>query len=236
MDNAVYAGLTRQAGLMREMQIIANNLANQSTSGFRREGVIFSEHVRALGPQGSLSQASASARQVDLSPGELTQTGAPHDLAIRGDGFFLIEGPGGQMLTRAGHFAPDAEGMLATPLGYRLLDEAGGPIVVPQGADRVQIARDGMLSVDGNVTARIGTWGPTDPLGLVHRSDTFFTADGYAPVESHEIMQGYLEDANVQPMLELARMIEVQRSYELGQDLIDREDQRIRSVVDVLGR
>src|SRR5690606_28715046 len=112
MDNAIYATLSRQSGLMREMQVLAHNIANTSTTGFRREGVSFAEHVRAAGDGPSLSMPHASARHVDLAQGDLTQTGAPFDMAIRGEGFFLVETPQGQRLTRAGSFTPNAEGEL----------------------------------------------------------------------------------------------------------------------------
>jgi len=110
MENAIYAGLTRQSGLMREMQVVANNIANLGTTGFRREGVIFAEHVKALGAAPSLSMARARGRTIDLSPGDLIETGGRFDLAIRGDGFFLIETPQGERLSRAGHFTPSPEG------------------------------------------------------------------------------------------------------------------------------
>ena len=125
MDAAGYVTLTRQSGLMREMQLIANNIANASTAGFRREGVVFSEYVRRLDDAPSLSMAHASARHVDLTPGETEMTGAAFDLAIEGEGFFLVETPQGNRLTRAGMFTPSAEGELVNPDGHRLLDQGG---------------------------------------------------------------------------------------------------------------
>lgn len=99
MENATYTALTRQSGLMNEMRVVANNLANISTTGFRTEGVIFAEHISALGPNDpSLSMATATARQTISAQGALTQTGGDFDLAIEGDGFFLIETPGGERL------------------------------------------------------------------------------------------------------------------------------------------
>ena len=113
MDNNVYTALTRQTGLLREMQSVANNIANLSTTGFRAEGVVFAEHVRALGPgHDSLSMATAVGRHIHNAQGALTQTGSPFDLAIEGDGYFLMETAEGQRLTRAGHFTPNAAGEL----------------------------------------------------------------------------------------------------------------------------
>ncbi len=237
MDNAIYAALTRQSGLMREMQVVANNLANISTTGFRREGVVFSEYVKALDGAPSLSMARASARAIDLSQGEPTRTGGTFDFAIQGEGFFLIETPQGERLSRAGHFTPGPEGELTNPDGYRLLDQGGAPVVVPPGAADVALARDGTLSADGVPVARIGLWLPADPTSLRHEAGTLFTADAPEPMEEGgTILQGHLEGANTDPIAEVARMIEVQRAYELGQQLLDREDQRIRNVIQALGR
>ncbi len=125
MDAAGYVTLTRQSGLMREMELIANNIANASTAGFRREGVVFSEYVRRLDDAPSLSMAHASARHVDLTPGETEMTGAAFDFAIEGEGFFLVETPQGNRLTRAGMFTPSAEGELVNPDG--LIADSIGP-------------------------------------------------------------------------------------------------------------
>lgn len=237
MDNAIYTSLTRQSGLMREMQVVANNIANISTTGFRREGVVFSEYVKRLDHAPSLSMARASARVVDLTQGELSQTNGLFDFAIRGEGFFLIETPDGERLSRAGHFTPNAEGDLVNPDGYRLLDEGGAPVFVPPDAGPVALANDGTLSANGEPLARIGLWQPADPTSLRHVAGTLFSADAPEPMEDQGIvLQGFLEGSNVNPIVELARMIDVQRAYEIGQKLLDREDERIRNTVQTLGR
>ncbi|MFN3644489.1 MAG: flagellar hook-basal body complex protein [Gemmobacter sp.] len=237
MDNAIYAALTRQTGLAREMQVVANNIANISTTGFRREGVIFAEHVRRLDADPSLSMARASARHVDLTEGAPEPTGGAFDLAIRGPGFFLVLTPAGERLTRAGHFTPDAEGTLVTPEGHALLDAGGAPVIVPPAAGPVSIGADGTLSADGQPLAKVGVWQPADATTLRHAAGTLFDAEGFEPVEEPgAILQGHLEGSNVNPVAELARMIAVSRAYEAGQALLDREDQRIRTVIEALGR
>jgi flagellar basal-body rod protein FlgF len=236
MDSIGYATLTRQSGLMREMEVVAHNIANISTAGFRREGVVFSEHVNRLEGEPSLSMATASARNVDLSQAGLSTTGGTYDFAIQGEGFFLIETPDGERLTRAGAFTPSDAGELVTPDGYRLLDAGGAPVVVPRGARNVGLGQDGTLSADGVAVARIGLWQPTDPLTLRHVAGTMFATGGVEPAETGVMMQGMLEDSNVNPVAEVARMITVQRAYEMGQTFLDREDARIRSVIQTLGR
>ena len=112
MGNAVYSTLSRQSGLMREMQTVANNIANAATTGYRQEDLIFSEHVRRIDGGSSMSMANANTRNTSMVQGTLTRTGGRFDLAIEGDGFFLIETPAGERLTRAGSFSPNAAGDL----------------------------------------------------------------------------------------------------------------------------
>lgn len=237
MDASGHTTLTRQSGLLREMQAIANNIANSSTTGFRREGVIFSEYVRRLEGAPSLSMAHASARNVDLSQAEISETGGSFDFAIEGDGFFLIETPSGNRLTRAGSFSPSAEGELVNPDGYRLLDQGGAPVFVPPDAGPVALAADGTLSAAGRPLAQLGLWGPQDPTDLIHEGGTLFrTARGEIPVETGRFLQGQLEGSNVNALSEISRMIDVQRAYELGQSFLDREDDRLKTVIQTLGK
>ncbi len=238
MDNGVYTALNRQSGLMAEMRVIANNMANISTTGFRRQGVLFAEHIASAGPgAASLSMASAEGRLVSLVQGTLSQTGGTFDLAIEGDGFFLIETPQGNRLTRAGSFMPSADGELVTPDGMRLLDAGGAPLSVPSGVGRIAIGHDGTVSADGNPVAQIGLWVPSDPTGLIADGATRFAVpQGIEPLDGGRVFQGFLEGSNVEAVSEIARMIEVQRAYELGQGFLDSEDRRIRSVVESMGR
>ena len=238
MENATYTTLTRQSGLLREIQVLAHNIANLSTTGFRREGLLFSEYMRNLdGEEEPLSMAAANAHQTYLTQGAVTMTGGTLDLAIEGDGFFLIETPQGERLTRAGHFSTDARGELVTPDGYRLLDLGGAPVFIPADAGPISIARDGTVSAGGQPLAQIGLVQPEDPATLTRASGTLHAASGpVLPVEGGVVLQGFLEESNVNPISEMARMIEVQRAYEAGQKFLDREDERIRSVVQTLGR
>ncbi|MCF2871608.1 flagellar hook-basal body complex protein [Octadecabacter sp. G9-8] len=238
MENATYTALTRQSGLMKEMRVVANNLANMSTTGFRTEGVIFAEHVRALGPNDpSLSMATASARDTVLLQGTLTQTGGAFDLAIEGDGFFLVETPAGERLTRAGAFTPNQDGDLVTPEGYRVLDAGGAPVFIPQGAGPVGIAPDGTVSAGGQPVGQVGLVNPINPQGMIREDGVRFRADdGFEPSLQGRMLQGFIEESNVDPVLQVTRMIEVQRSYELGQSFLDKEDERIRSAIRALGK
>lgn len=236
MDAAGYTTLTRQSGLMREMQMVAQNIANISTTGFRREEMVFSEYVARMGDDPSLSMARGNTRAIDLTPAGVSQSGGTYDFAIQGEGFFLIETPEGERLTRAGSFTPSPAGELVNNDGYRLLDQGGAPVFVPPNARVVAMGQDGTLSADGTPLTRVGLWAPSDPLTLRHQAGTLFTADALEPTEGAVILQGYLEGSNVEPVSEIARMIEVQRAYEMGQKFLDTEDSRLRGVIETLGR
>lgn len=235
MDASGNVTLSRQSGLLNQMDAIANNIANASTTGFKREGTIFAEFITSGGDQPSLSMGFAHARAIDLQQAPVTATGGTFDFAIEGAGFFLVQTPQGQSLTRAGSFTPGADGTLQTADGNALLDAAGSAILIPRGAQNIAMAQDGSLSADGAPVAKLGLWAPTDPFTLTHQSGALFSASGYQPGEG-VILQGHLEDSNVDPVGEVAKMISVQRAYELGQSFLDREDDRTRAVIQTLGR
>ncbi|OSP54748.1 flagellar hook-basal body complex protein [Pseudoruegeria sp. SK021] len=237
MDNANYAILTRQSGLRNEMSVIAQNIANIGTDGFQKEGLIFSEFVSRLeNADSSLSMATAKVRMFDRSQGQLTQTNGQFDLAIEGEGYFLVETQDGQALTRAGSFAPGPEGSVMASDGARLLDAGGAPVVVPPDALSIMVSADGTLSADGVAIAQIGLVMPADPTQMVRAGGVRFTVEGETiALEDGQIVQGFLEASNVDPILEIARMIDVQRAYEAGRNLLNSEDERIRSVVQTLG-
>jgi flagellar basal-body rod protein FlgF len=238
MDNVTYAVLTRQSGLLAELQAVANNVANAETTGFRAEGVIFSEHVAALGRDApSLSMAAARVRETSLSPGALARTGGPLDLAITGEGFFLVATPDGDRLTRAGSFVQDAAGDVVTAEGFRLLDAGGAPVFVPPGTAQIGISPDGTISADGVPVGQVGLYLPADPGAMTRQNGVLFNPQGNViPAEGATISQGFLEDSNVDSIGQITRLIALQRAYELGQGLLEREDSRIRNTIQTLSR
>ena len=234
MENTGYITITRQSGLAREMQVVANNIANAATTGFRAEGVIFSEYIQPVENGKSLSMGQGNVRNTSFEQGGLSATGGSFDLAIEGDGYFLVQTPEGERLTRAGAFSPNAEGELVTYDGYPVLDAGGAPLFVPPNA-AIAISADGTLSADGNPLGQIGLVQPTDAKDMVREDGVMFRADsGFEPAENARILQGFVEQSNVNPIRELARMIEVQRAYEMGQNFLQREDERVRAAMKAL--
>ena len=252
MDNSVYINLSRQSGLLKEMRVIANNIANVSTTGFRRQGAVFSEYVVQAGApsngqnplkghqaslsgsiSGSVSMGRLGAHFDDFSNGGLNQTGGTYDLAIDGEGFFRIGTDAGERLTRAGRFMTDRDGTLITVDGYSVLDEAGSTIQIPPDVGLIAIGGDGSISADGQPLGKIGI--VTAPAQSMERmGDNLWqlrTGGQFAPHDNPKIMQGFLESSNVNPIIEIARMIEVQRAYEAGQKLLEIEDERIGKTV-----
>ncbi|WP_299651247.1 flagellar hook-basal body complex protein [uncultured Tateyamaria sp.] len=235
MDSTGYITLTRQSGLMREMQIVANNIANSATSGYRQEGLVFSEYVQGIQGGASLSMGHGNVRQTSFVQGTLTQTGGTYDFAIEGEGFFLIQTPDGERLTRAGSFSPNGQGDLVTPDGYAVLDAGGAPVFIPPGVRSLSVSPDGTISANGAFVGQIGLVQPNDSASLIREGGVMFRADdGFEPSDTARMLQGFVEASNVDSIGQLARMIEIQRAYEMGQNFLDSEDERVRRAMDAM--
>ncbi len=236
MDTA-YVTLSRQSGLLNEMRLVANNIANANTTGYRQQGLVFSEFVRDLPGGPSLSLSRAQVRSTSLQQGVLTETGGTFDFAIEGDGFFMIETPAGNRLTRAGSFSPSAEGDLVTMDGHRVMDISGAPVFIPSDAAGIDVGSDGTLSVNGQFLGQIGVYSVADPENLVREGSAHFRAGGQVdPVEEPVVLHRFLEGSNVNAIGQVTRMIEIQRAYELGQSFLDAEDERVRGALKALMR
>ena len=166
---------------------------------------------------------------MDLRQAGLSQTGGTFDLAIQGDGFFLIETPQGQSLTRAGSFLPKPKGELVNPDGHRL---SLGQLSYLPDAGPVAISTDGTLSAKGQPLAHIGLWQPEDPLKMTHGGGTIFISGRLSLLKRQQFFRALLKKASS----EIARMIEGQRAYEMGQNFLEKEDERMRGVIETLGR
>lgn len=238
MDNANYIALSRQSGLMKELTTIANNMANADTVGYKREGAVFSEFIAAAGvngqsetPRHSLSMGRLAAHASNFNTGSLRMTGGSLDVAIDGEGFFLVNVNGQTQLTRAGNFMTDETGRLITTDGNAVLDEAEGEIQIPLEAGELSIGHDGTLSANGVELGRLGVVS-ADPTTLSRKGNNNWLAEnGFEPMEEVKVLQGFLEDSNVEPVSEIARMIEVQRFYDAGQKILEMEDNRIKQVI-----
>lgn len=235
MTNTTYVALSRQISLARALDGIANNIANADTTGFRAETAIFSEYVSALSNDPSVSQTRLAGRAIDEKAGPLRQTGAPLDVAIEGDGYFVILTPQGERLTRAGAFSLNAEGALVTPEGYPVAGEGGAAIELPLGAVSIAISPDGSISADGAPAARLAVV-TAAPETLAREGSLLFRPDGeVAVVESARVRQGFIEASNVNSVLAIGSLIETQRAFEMNQQLMNDEHQRVKTAVESIG-
>lgn len=235
MSNVSYVALSRQQALASELTSVANNIANADTAGFRRDAFIFSEYVNALRGEPSLSQTRIGGRMIDAAQGDVVATDGPLDVAIEGAGFFTVETPAGPRLTRAGAFAVNDAGVIATAQGYAVGGEGGAPIALPPGAGRIVISADGVVSADG---VQVGRFELVDapPTALVREGDNLFRVTGETTaIDQPKLRQGHLEGSNVNAVLEISRLIEVQRAFEMGQQMMNEETERQRRAIETLG-
>lgn len=231
MEVSTYAALSRQSGLLKEMRVVSNNIANAVTDGYRQEGLIFSEYIQSGRDQSSISMAGSRVRNTSFEQGAMTQTASALDMAIDGEGFFMVETPSGPRLTRAGAMSVNGEGDLVNVMGYPVMGAGREPIFIPAGATQLRIAGDGTISMDGNPLAQVGVF-TADPNDMHREDGVMFRVEGEIEDQpAPKVLQYFVEGSNVNAVSELARMIEIQRAYEMGQNLLKAEDDRIRSAL-----
>jgi flagellar basal-body rod protein FlgF len=243
MDNALYVGLSRQMTLRRELDIVANNIANADTTGFKVESLMVETEPSApamtLGGPKPVKFVLDSGVARDFGQGALRQTGAPLDLAIEGDGFFRVRTDEGERYTRDGRFRLDDAGRLTTQDGRAVLDEGGGEIVVDPENGALTVSADGVVS-QGNL--RVGRVGVArfDTLSVLEKTgdNLFRNTSNEQPqaATASKVRQGMLEGSNVKPVLEITRMIEVTRAYETMAKMMDANSELSRRSVERMGK
>lgn len=229
MQNTLLIGLSRQVALGREMDVVANNIANLNTSGFKADGSVFEEYIGPTARDGDMTGLDARisfvrdrATWVDMSQGNVERTGNPLDVAIDGRGFLAVQTPKGERYTRNGALQVNSAGELVTTEGYQVLGESG-PITL-QAKDRdISISDDGTISVrDGDSATSEALRGKLRVVSFAQQgrlqkdgSGTFMAPDGITPdpESGTRIIQGAVEKSNVRAVIEMTRMIEVTRSY-----------------------
>lgn len=202
------------------LAVLANNLANVNTPGFKADQVHFSEVLNDLteGPDVRMGQF------IELHPGPIEQTGNPLDVAIQGDGFFMVDTPAGQRFTRDGSFRIGEAGLLITSEGHPV-SGANGPIAIDPAAGQVTITENGTVIAGDIPAGTIELFEFADPSSLRKLGGNLFSGLGQTPVENPRVMQGAIERSNVESVVEMTRMIEISRGYETYQKLIQAMDQ-----------
>jgi len=231
MDNALLIGLSRQTALRRELDVVANNIANINTTGFKADGAVFSEYLQTranaelfAGPDRRMSMVQDRMSWHDMSQGTIQQTGGPLDIAIDGEGMIVVQTARGERYTRNGALQLNNIGELVTMTGDKVVGENGPIILQPTDRD-IAITKDGTIKVrEGQSLNSDSTRGKLrlvtfpDPQQL--RKDgasTFAAPDGVAPTPvpdgSANVVQGSIEKSNVRSVIEMTRMIELTRAY-----------------------
>ena len=241
MDNASTVAASRLVAQQRTMDVLAGNIANSNTPGFKAERVQFSDWLSpqhaADAPRGDRSVAYTQDRATwrEQRAGTLMHTANPFDLAITSDGFFTVSTPNGPRLTRDGRFGMLPSGTLADDAGNAVLDTNGRPIVLATTDTWIAVAGDGTLSNENGQLAKIGVVRPTDPMQLTAEGNTLFRSGSpTAPVTAPAMVQGAIEDANVQPVLEMTRMMDGLRQFQFVSQFIQAENDRQQSAIDKL--
>jgi len=241
MNLASNVAVSRLVAAQRAMDITAQNVANADTPGFKTERVLFTDWLSRQGSaaaaagEASIAYVQDRATWRDQAEGSLTHTGNPFDLALAGDGYFTIATPNGTRLTRNGRFGPMPDGTLTDMSGNAVLDTNGQPIRLAPDDTGVTVAGDGTVSSQNGQIGQIGVVQPSDPMRVTAEGGALFRADvPTTPVTSPGVVQGAVEGSNVQPVLEITRMMDGLRQFEFVSQLIQDEDTRQQSAIDKL--
>lgn len=229
MDTKILVSLSHQVAMRRQIDIIANNIANMNTTAYKRESIMFNEYLSDTGgslPKSfrkvSFVQEAGIARQ--MTNGELVTTGNVLDVSIEGDGMFKVRKPDGEIAyTRNGHFALNGDNVLVTTNGDEILDEGDAPIQFPPNTDGFKIAEDGTVSAKdiGEIgklaVLQFQNYGAMKKIG-----DNLYSAEEEPELsEDFRLAQGMLENSNVSPILEVTNMIQLSRAYAQTSNLME---------------
>lgn len=220
MNKGIYPALSGGVAYEKLLSIISNNVANLNTSGYKIDRPIFRVDMPSDMEEAPVSENSQPRDKffteidnifTDFSPGAIRQTGNTLDLAIEGDGFFVVNTPDGLRYTRGGNFTLNSSNTLTTMDGSMVMGE-NGPVVIGEGS--VVIDPEGRISVNGAEINRLKIVDFDKPYALQKDNNNMFKGMGERPAEGYSVVQGAIELSNVNPVREMASMIEVLRGYE----------------------
>jgi flagellar basal-body rod protein FlgF len=241
VERGLFAAASGMLADQIRQDVIANNLANATTAGFKGDvavGEAFPDllvsqlqtgaQVGTLGLGSHISQISTNDKQ-----GALRQTGNTYDLAVAGSGWFSVQSANGTAYTRNGTFTIDAKGQLVTADALPVLDDGGRPITIGDG--KASIAPDGRVSVDGRQIAKLALTS-LDPARLHKLGDNLYTGTAQKGVDPGRVEQGFLEGSNVNSVKEMVDLISTMRSFEASQKAVQAQDDTIGKAVNDVGR
>jgi flagellar basal-body rod protein FlgF len=248
MQNTLLIGLSRQATLERQLDVVANNVANVNTTGFKADRSVFQEYLMPtahednfVGNDRRLSYVQDRATFHDFSQGAAEQTKNPLDLAIDGSGFLVVQTPGGERYTRDGGLQMNGEGQLVTAAGNPVLGTSG-PIVFQPTDHDINITPDGTITVvEGNNRTdsvrgklRVVSF-PEAQKMLKEGLNLYASGEGSPqPDTKSALRQGFIEKSNVNAVAEMSRMIEVTRAYTQISTLLQQQSDLHKSAIEKL--
>jgi flagellar basal-body rod protein FlgF len=241
MENAQLISLSRQIALQRQMDVVANNIANINTTGFKGEQILFEEYLMPVAkdrdfawPDQPLSYTQDWATMHDLSGGAMVQTGNPLDVALQGEGFLTVMTPDGERWTKAGSLQINSDGTLVNLDGYPVLAD-GGEIQFDPEETGITIASDGTIATAAGTKGRLQIVEFANPQELTREGDNLFAGGTPLPATQTRVEQGFIERSNVSGVSEMTEMIRVSRSYQSLASLMQRQDEIRRSAIQRLG-
>lgn len=238
METGIYVALSGQKAAEQRLDTIAHNLANASTPGFKAEAVSFSTVMSRTGLE-PVSFATKGANFVSRQPGAIVQTGNPLDLAISGDAWFAVETPSGPAYTRDGRITVTPAGEMRSMAGHYFVDQGGARLLVAPNGGPLEIATDGTLTQSGVKRGVLGLFTLEEASELTRIGDSAYLASipgvPVADYTSNNVRQGYIEQSNVNPIMELASMISLMRSFESVSSSLDQSDKSLREAIRSLG-
>lgn len=241
IENAQLIGLSRQIALQRQMDVVANNMANINTTGFKAENLLFEEFIMPVARDRDFESADQPLSYVqdwatvhDLSGGAMVQTGSELDVALNGEGFFAVQTPAGERWTKAGAFQLDAAGTLVDASGNPVLGQ-GGPIQFGPAETGILIGKDGSISSSAGAKGNLRIVEFADAQALTREGSNLWAGGTPVAATRTGVMQGFIEKSNVSGITEMADMIRVQRAYESAASLASKQDDLRRSAIQRLG-
>lgn len=240
MENSAYIALAHQNALWRRLDTVANNIANMNTPGFKSEKLMFTEYLtRSLNTDSPFKEKIIFPRDIgvarDMTEGSWQTTGNPLDVAISGDGFFVVETAAGPMYTRNGHFKLNEDGQLVASSGNPVMSTNGTPFFFAPNEANITISQEGTISTENGPIGQLRIVTFEDPQNLQKTADSLFhTEQEPQDVEQPRVHQGMLESSNVNAVVEMTKMIEINRSYTNAQKMIETEHERQRRAMEAL--
>ena len=226
MSTDLAVAVSAQVALQRQLDLIANNIANVNTTGFRAAGMRFEAEMSTVGDD-PVAFSSPGETYIHRRAGPMSFTGNSLDVAVDGDGWLALEAPVGTVYTRDGRFHLTDLGELRSVNDYPVLDAGGAPITIDPSAGPIVIGENGAITQNGTEVGVIGLFLIPDGSAFVRYDNSAIIVDQADPVEDptvNSIRQGYVEGSNVNAVIELTRLIEVQRAFEQAAAAIAESD------------